>query len=92
MVQSVAGYKFYQITNQALASSINVQFASYFASQTKYPFLVSMIGLNVRYPRNTMEVNDTLGIKLLKESSKLSQLNSQLDTLKAYLAAYSQQI
>ena len=82
IVQVVAGFKFYQITNQALASTINNQFTSYQTNtQLNYPFTISIIGINVRYPKNTMELNDTLGIKLLKETSRLDQLTNQLATL-----------
>lgn len=66
VVQSVAGYKFYQITNQALSANINAQFTSFITSRPTYPFQVSIVGINVRYPTNTIEVNNTLGIKLLK--------------------------
>ena len=91
-MQTVAAYKFYQISNQALARNINTQFAAFQTTQNNYPFIVSIIGMNVRYPQNTMQVNDTLGIKLLKETSKLSQLDSQLTLLQNYIGNYSQLI
>lgn len=89
IVQTVAGYQFYQITNQALASNINSQFSAYYSTQSNYPFIVSIIGMNVRYPQDTIEANDTLGIKLLKETSRLSQLDSQLSLLQDYIDSYS---
>lgn len=91
-MQTVATYKFYQITNQALAQNINAQFATFQAKQINYPFIVSIIGMNVRYPKNTIQANDTLGIKLLKETSKLSQLDSQRALVQNYIRNYSQQI
>lgn len=91
-MQTVAIYKFYQITNQALANNINSQFVTFQSTQNSYPFIVSIIGMNVRYPQNTFEGNDTLGVKLLKETSKLSQLDSQLALLQSYIGSYSSQI
>lgn len=35
-----------------------------------------------------MELDNTLGIQLLQESSKLSQLTAQLSTLKSYQTTY----
>jgi len=92
IVQTIATYKFYQISNQALARNINSQFATFQTTKNNYPFIISIIGMNVRYPNNTIQANDTLGIKLLKETSKLSQLDSQLALLQNYIGKYSQQI
>ena len=67
VIQAVASFKFYQITNKVLASTINTQFTTYLTNtQLNYPFIVTPIGINIHYPQKTMEVSDTLGIKLLK--------------------------
>jgi hypothetical protein len=88
VVQTVAGYKFYELTNKALATTINTQFTTYTSTQSNFPFSISIIGISIQYPENTMELNDTLGIKLLKETSQLQQLNTQLSTLNSYIATY----
>lgn len=67
VIQAVATFKFYQLTNKALSTSINTQFTNYLAStQYSYPFLVTAIGINIHYPSKTMETTETLGVKLLK--------------------------
>ena len=91
IVQTVAEYKLYQITNQALAVNINSQFTSYLTKQN-YPFVVNIIGINVKYPTTTVQPNDTLGLQLLKQTSKLSQLDTQLTLLQSYITSYSQHI
>ena len=89
MIQAVATFKFYKLTNKALATSINSQFTSYLAStQYSYPFLVTAVGINIHYPSKTMTSNETLGVKLLKETSKLQQLNTELALLNSNLAIY----
>lgn len=77
------------MTNQALATAINSKFTSYVANtQLNYPFIIIVIGISIHYPENTMELDNTLGIQLLQESSKLSQLTAQLSTLKSYQTTY----
>jgi hypothetical protein len=56
VIQAVAGFRFYQMTNKALATAINTQFTNYLAStQYSYPFLVTAIGINIHYPEQAMQ-------------------------------------
>ena len=51
VIQSVALYKFYSLSNKALANTINTEFTTYSTnSQLNFPFDVTVIGINIHYP------------------------------------------
>ncbi len=69
MIQQIAALRFYAITNKALTTAINNQFSLYQSSTNySYPFLISIVGINVRYPDSgigSILSNNTLGVRLL---------------------------
>jgi uncharacterized protein YlxW (UPF0749 family) len=85
----MASFRFYQLSNKALYAAINKQFNDYETTSTlKFPFAVRAIAINLRYPTQTLQANDTLGVKLLEQQSLLSQLNTQLTDLQAAILKY----
>jgi len=66
VVHEVAKFKFYEITNKKLLDSINAKFQAYETTiSLSYPFMIRVISINIIYPEQTIQANDTLGIKLL---------------------------
>ena len=88
IVQTVAAFKFYQLTNKALTYILNQQFTALTTNTTlNYPYDLEATGINIHYPHE-QQLNNTLGVKLLSETSKLQQLKTQLTTLKGYINTY----
>lgn len=89
VVQQVANLKFHEVTNQVLTNAINAELITYETnSSIYYPFNIRIIGLNIQYPQKTLKANNTLGTKLLEQTSMLKQLNNKLDNLKKDYAKY----
>jgi hypothetical protein len=88
VIQQVANFRFYQISNQVLSGAINTQFSAYQTSSLSFPFVVTVIGINIHYPDRIRLVNDTLGVKLLEQQSLLNQLNNQLTQVQTYIKSY----
>ena len=89
VVQQMATFRFYQLSNKALSAAINQQFNVYETTTAlNFPFTVRTIAINLHYPTQTLQANDTLGVKLLEQQSLLSQLNTQLIDLQATIQIY----
>jgi uncharacterized protein YlxW (UPF0749 family) len=89
VVQQMAAFRFYQLSNRALSAAIDSQFNRYETTTAlTFPFAVRTIAINLRYPTHTLQANDTLGVRLLEQQSLLSQLNTQLTDLQTAIQKY----